>query len=479
MSSVRRSVAFSAAGKYVSFGIAFFSSVVLARLLLPSEVGVYSVGAAVLAFAHVFRDFGVANYVVREAELDPSRLGTAFTVTLITSFTMGFLVLGASGFLADFFQEPGLIELFRVLSINFFVIPFNVIDFALLRRNMRFNVIALIDVCSASVYAAVAISLAYFGFSYMSLAWASLAGLLISLLITQAAVSEHSVMRPTLSRWREVVSFGGMSFALMLMTRMDALVPQLIVGRILNMQSVGLLSRAEGTIGMFYRSVVDVIGSVVYSHLAEEHRNGRSLAPHYLKSASYLSAVAYPGFGLLIFLAPEVVYVLYGANWMDAVPLVQWMAVIGLILPYWALNHSFLIVLGKLPKLLLLEGVLIICLLSAWTFGASQGLLFALKLVTLFRLIAVVPALWLLHRELDVGLPALLGSTVRSAALAVPVILLPLFLVRYSGFVDPHNSVLVFIVGISSGALAWLFGLFLVRHPMRKELPFYRSAGFA
>ena len=121
MPSVRKSLALSFASKYSDLVITTVTVLVLARLLTPEEIGIYSVGAAVVAMAHVVRDFGVGNYLIQEKELTQDRIRTAFAVTLIIGWTMAAVLFAASGPVSRLYAEPGLAHVMKVLSLTFMV----------------------------------------------------------------------------------------------------------------------------------------------------------------------------------------------------------------------------------------------------------------------------------------------------------------------------------------------------------------------
>ena len=79
----------------------------------------------------------------------------------------------------------------------------------LLRRGLAFGTLALINTSSASVTAIVTILLAFAGFSYMSVAWAMVAGAVTKTLLSFYFRLDLSILRPTLRSWRSMLSFGG------------------------------------------------------------------------------------------------------------------------------------------------------------------------------------------------------------------------------------------------------------------------------
>ena len=74
MPTVRNSIFNSFLEKYSIAALHFVNIFILARLLTPSDIGIYTLGVALVAFAHVFRDFGVSTYIIQEKNLTVSRV---------------------------------------------------------------------------------------------------------------------------------------------------------------------------------------------------------------------------------------------------------------------------------------------------------------------------------------------------------------------------------------------------------------------
>ena len=125
MISPRRAVLLSFLERYLSLVIYFGATVILARLLTPEELGIFSVGMAVIGMAHALRDFGVSTYVIQEEHLDEARVQTAFTVTLIISWSIGGILASLSGTLASFYDEPRIRGLILLLSTTFLFLPWS------------------------------------------------------------------------------------------------------------------------------------------------------------------------------------------------------------------------------------------------------------------------------------------------------------------------------------------------------------------
>ena len=85
MASVYRSLSFSFIERIVLIGVMLVSYVLIARLLTPEEIGIYSVATALIAIGQVVRDFGIGNFLIQEKELTKAHVRTAFGISFRTS----------------------------------------------------------------------------------------------------------------------------------------------------------------------------------------------------------------------------------------------------------------------------------------------------------------------------------------------------------------------------------------------------------
>jgi len=86
--SIRKAVIISFAENYSTMFIGFIGIMLIARLLVPAEIGIYSVASAVTSIAQMMRDTGVGNYLIQECELTRERIQTSLTIAIITSWTV-------------------------------------------------------------------------------------------------------------------------------------------------------------------------------------------------------------------------------------------------------------------------------------------------------------------------------------------------------------------------------------------------------
>ena len=131
MNSVRRSLAYTFAESYLANALQVISIFFLARWLTPAETGVWAIAAVFAAIASTFRDFGVAEYLIQEKDLTDQKLRAALAVNMTASWLMAVSLLFASGWIAEFYREPGVASVMRVQACNFFLIPFGAVTYTI------------------------------------------------------------------------------------------------------------------------------------------------------------------------------------------------------------------------------------------------------------------------------------------------------------------------------------------------------------
>jgi len=211
MSSIRGALLFSFAERYALIVIGLASNLLIARLLTPVQIGVYSVTLAVMSIAQVLRDFGVASYMIQEKELTDEHIRTALGVTLVIGVGLAVVVAVAAPWVAVFYSEPQMRELLWLGAVNFLLLPFSTISLALLRRSLAFKAVAMVNLVASLSGALTSVTLSWLGFGPMGLVAGTLVVSATTGLAAWWAQGDRRVLRPGLSQWRSLFKFGAQS----------------------------------------------------------------------------------------------------------------------------------------------------------------------------------------------------------------------------------------------------------------------------
>lgn len=466
--SVRQKVALQFFFSNLALVANFALSIVLARLLTPQEIGIFSMSAVLIAVAHVFRDFGVTAFIKREKELTPDILRNALGVLLISSWTVAVIMFLSAPYWAQFFQEDRVRPVVQVLALGFVFIPFGAVPMAILTREMAVEKSAYATAVSTTVYFVASVVLALKGFGAMTMAWANLINIIVAGAMYRWMVARPLPWRPGFRQIRDIVHFGLGNLLTALLKAADNALPDILLGRWMTPTAVGLFSRANSTVNMVSTALLPTVNFFALPHMAKVHHAHGSVSWEYLRASSLINALMLPAFATIAVLAHDIVSLLYGQAWLGAVPAIPWLCLSYAISSLFTVSTPTLTGVGK-PYAAVGPSAIAVAAKIACAIWLMDGTLrtFALAMA-LGQLLSVPYYLWIHRRFLDLGWTTWCISTlplvtqtvlVGGACLMVRQLLLP--------GIGPLAAILV--TGCVA-ALTFLIGCFVLSLPMADEL---------
>lgn len=322
MADLRRSLLITFCSSSGSAFLHFIVSLILARLLSPHEIGVFSMTVVFVNIAHMFRDFGVATYVQHERDLSIDKMRSAMGVMFVTSWTIALMLYLLSGLLGAWFDEPAMEPVMEVLALGFLLIPFGSITQSLLIRELAADKQAWIHGAGTLSYCISCLLLAWLGFGAISLAWANLANILASILVCLLLRPPGMPWRPSLRHWRNVVHFGAGTLASNCADAVNNALPDILLGKLGSASHVGLFSRANSTVSIFSHVAGATMNYGAVAYLSRSHHQGEALAPILMRASRLVTGIGWPAFAVTALAGADLVRALYGLQWMGCVPAV-------------------------------------------------------------------------------------------------------------------------------------------------------------
>ena len=469
MPNLRRSVVFSFADRYAAMALNLVTLAVLARLLAPEDFGIFAIVAAVTVMFEATREFGIGSYLIQSQKVSTGDLRTAFTLSILLALTMAAIVLLAAEPLALFYADDRVATGLWLAALSFFCTPFSVPPLAMLRRDMRFDRVALTTVAGALAQLVTAVAMALLGFGYLSPIGGMVAGHAATALAATLAGPGLEIYRPSLKRSRAMLAFGGWASATTGLNVLYNLYPQLLLGRVLGFEAAGLMNRAMQLCQIQDKLVMSAIQPVILPLFAERVRDNRALKDTFLSAAGLGFTVQLPFVVCLILLADPIVAVLLGSKWLAVADLLRLLAVGYAFMFAAMLTYPSLVATGRVKDTLIASLIslppsfLLITIASLWGLHATaiaMSACLALQVYVAFRFVrAAIGFTW---REL---IQALRHGAIAAACAAV----FPLVLIAITGFDFRLSIALGFLAGC--GAVGgWILGLVLARHPLLDEL---------
>jgi O-antigen/teichoic acid export membrane protein len=303
----------------------------------------------------------------------------------------------------------------------------------------------------------------------MSVAWAALGSGVATVIAAMVLSPNYWVYLPTFHGWREVMRFGGLASATVLLGRAYSLLPYLIFGKLLPTSAIGLYSRAVVICELPDKAVFSALMPVALPALAAEARFGADLKEHFLRATSFITAVQWPMLACLILLAEPIVRVVLGGQWTDVPLLVQVMGLAAVFSFPLVLAFPMFVALGRIRDAFMaslvslpISAIVLFAAASVSLEAAAASLIFTVPLQSLVTLV-------LMRRTMHFAWREIWQAVAKSIIVALCAALPPSLAVALEGFSFAVPISVMFVAGAASG-LCWLAAIWAFRHPLLPEV---------
>ncbi|MEO1015919.1 MAG: lipopolysaccharide biosynthesis protein [Pseudomonadota bacterium] len=408
-------------GKAVSL-LVFF---VLARMLSPEAFGLVALAATVVAVMQLLLEQGFAQALIQRENLDPEHKDTAFWTTLGTGLFLTALGWATAGPIAAAFGQPDLAPVLVALSALFVLNALSSVQATLLERDFQFKALTLRSLAGLVAGGVAGIGAALAGFGV----WALVAQQLVQELVSTIVLWRASAWRPKFRfsgrHFSDLVRFGASLFALNFVHSAKDESTPLLIGYFLGPATLGLFTVAERIADAVMHMVVAASAPValpVFSRLQTDLERMRRV---FYQATQLSVCAAFPVFAGLALLAPELVAVVLGAQWAGVAPVLQVLALAGLVDSTAFFRGHVITAMGK-PTWRLRQGLLSTALHFAFFAIAFRWGVVAIAWAFLARRVVIVPySLWTVRQLIGFSwttyLQQLAGPFVAVAIMAAAV----------------------------------------------------------
>ncbi len=297
------------------FALNLASTVILARLLTPRDFGLVAMVGAVAGFLATFRHAGLSTPTVQREQITHAQVSNLFWINLGVSGLCALILAALSPAIAWFYRDSRITYITLVLSTTFLIGGFRVQHLALLKRQMRFKAIALIEVGSIATGVIVGVVMALLHYRYWSLVGLSLATEIGAFLLT-GSVSRWRPQLPSRgSGIGPLVAFGAHQTAGNFIFSLARGCDNLLIGRFYGPAAVGLYSRGAALVIRPMEQFLLPIDAVFLPTLSRLQSQPERYRSTFLRLYEAIAMTVFFLSSLLLALAVPVTLVLLGPKW--------------------------------------------------------------------------------------------------------------------------------------------------------------------
>lgn len=309
----------SIAGKMSSQLINWILTLMVFRLLAPSDYGLLSMATLLVSFLQLMSEAGLGGAVVQAHRIERQQLSQIFAVVLLLNVSLFLLLLLIAPLAAHFFDEPRLTEIIRVSGVQFLAFAFTVMPKAMLERAMDFRRTSMIEVGVSVLGGVLTFLFAYNGQGVWSLVWGNLIAVIVRALALNVIAPFLEWPSFSLRGLRCHFSFGGNVTADRMLWFFYSQADTLLVGKLLGKDALGIYSVSMHLATLPIQRISGIINQVAMPAFSKVQQDLPAAGRHFLKAVRLMSFVIFPIMFGMSCVAPELIGVVLGEHWADAV----------------------------------------------------------------------------------------------------------------------------------------------------------------
>lgn len=335
--------------------VSFIVTIILARLLTPSEYGLVALIMIFISLANVIIEGGLNTALIQKKKSDNIDFSTIFYFSLLLSFLLYIILFFTASIIADFYKQPDLILIIRVLSINLFFFAFNSIQRAYVSKYMLFKKLFYSGLTAVVVSGSVGIWMAYKGYGVWALVVQSILAQLLITIVMWFTVKWRPQFVFSLQRFKSLFDFGWKIFGTNIVITLFVNIRSLIIGKMYNPATLAFFDKGRQFPSMIMSNIDSSIQTILFPVLSNAQDNRIGVKSMMRRSIKTTTLFIFPMMIGLIIVAKPLVLLLLTEKWMSVVPFIQIFSFAYLLKPIQTANIEAVKALGYSNVILKLE----------------------------------------------------------------------------------------------------------------------------
>lgn len=333
--------------KVSTLGISFIVSIVLARLLSPSDYGAIAMLSVFIAIAGQFINCGFGNALIRKPDCTHVDYSTAFYFNLFVSLVCYAILFIAAPGIARFYKMDLLCPVLRVTGLTLPLDALRLVQNAILTKTLKAEKSALIQLCSALISGGISIIMAVKGFGVWSLVAQQLSSGLVCLIILWLASDWYPRLEFSMESLKYLWGFGSKMLLTGIISSTYANIYSIVIGRCYDGGILGVFNRGQRFARLFPEITESVLVKNSLPILSQLQNDKERLIHVYREFIKLACFIVFPAVCLTALLAEPFVRLVLTEKWMDSVIYIQIFAVTALFYPANSINLNLLQTYGR------------------------------------------------------------------------------------------------------------------------------------
>lgn len=319
MSQVSKGFLWSGVERFSLQGISFLLSIIIARIVSPSSYGLIVMIQVFLSFSQLFIDGGFANALIQKKDRTEKDYNTVFIFNFVVAVFLYSILFLTAPLISNFYNEPALIPITRVISLNLLLSSLTIVQRTRLTINLNFKTQTKVGIVSVIVSGIIGVICAYSGLEVWSLVIQSL----VSQAMSSFLLIYYSHWFPKIefsqSSFQGLFNYGSKMLANNLLTNLYLNLYNLVIGKKYSSADLAYYNRGFTLSNFPSVNISDVLNRVIFPVLTQLQDNREKMLEAYYKYLRLSHYIILPLMALVIILAEPLIFIILGNKWLPSV----------------------------------------------------------------------------------------------------------------------------------------------------------------
>ena len=317
--TVVRGTALAGIGYALSQILTLASYLVLARLVTPSEFGVFTAGLVLVGIARLYTESGMLAALVYRRDRLEEAAATAVVATFLAGLLIGLLMLALAPALGAFFHDATVTGVAAAAAGLALLRTVSIVPEALLQRQFSFLRRMVVEPGSVVAFGITGIVLTANGLGVWGLVIAQYASFLVQALLSWGLVRWRPKLRlASFGMWRELISYGRHTIAATTVIRVGEEIPVLLLGRFTGAAALGQLRYGRRIASLPLAMIMAAASYVLFPAFARIATERERFQASVLRALRWMAILAVGGGLIMIPLGKPLATLAFGSVWAEA-----------------------------------------------------------------------------------------------------------------------------------------------------------------
>lgn len=402
MSSTLTNLTWKFAERIASQAVAFVVSIVLARILDPSDYGAIAMVMIFVTLANVFVEGGFSSALIQKKDADKLDFSTVFYFSIVFSVVLYVILFITAPYISAFYGDGYeiLTSVLRVIGLQVIIFGANSVQQAYISKLMMFKKFFWATIIGTFVSACVGLSMAYTGYGIWALVGQQLTMAITNTVVLFVITRKLPGLMFSYDRLKGLFGYGAKILGASLLVNLFLDLRSLIIGKLYSAEDLAFFDRGRQFPNLLVSNINSSVGAVLFPKMSQEQDDKSRIKQTCRVSIRFSSFVMMPLMLGLAACAEPFIRLLLTDKWIESVPFLQLFCIIYMFYPMHTANMQAVKALGNSKTFLNLEiikkSLELVCLLLVMKISVMAIAVNMAILTTLFTFINAYPNIKLL-----------------------------------------------------------------------------------